>query len=152
MTETITHPPTAHPPTVLLPTDSAPSPGVQLIQRVYDAFATHDFAALPALFDPDVRIIQSADLPWGGQFEGLPGAVAFFTGLLRHIDTAVEVTALIDAGEHVIEVGRTRGTARASGRALDVAEVHVYTIRDGKVLQMQAFVHHPDMLAALLPQ
>jgi ketosteroid isomerase-like protein len=129
--------------------DRAPSANVRLIQRVYAAFEAHDFAALPALFDADVVIRQSSELPWGGEFRGLPGAVQFFTGLLESIDTAVEVAQLIDAGDAIVEVGRTRGVASRTGLRLDVAEAHVYTIADGKVTRMEAFVHHPDMLPSI---
>jgi len=49
----------------------------------------------------------------------------------------------------VVAVGRTRGIARATGQPFDVAAVHLWTLRDGKIAAVRAFVDHPTMLAAL---
>ena len=73
----------------------------------------------------------------------------FFSTLLAQIDTRVARSAVIAAGDHVVEVGRTQGSAHATGKPVDVAEVHVWTVRGGKVARMEAYVHHPDMLAVL---
>ncbi|HEY3724801.1 MAG TPA: hypothetical protein VGN59_15720 [Acidimicrobiia bacterium] len=51
--------------------------------------------------------------------------------------------------DRVVQRGRTAGTVRASGSTFDVAEVHVWTLRDGRVVAAELFIDTPAMLAAL---
>jgi ketosteroid isomerase-like protein len=125
------------------------SSDLDVIKRVYAAFETYDFGVIEEVFDPEVEIWQSELLPWGGRFTGHQGAVAFFSGLLSHVKTAVTVDQLIDAGDHVIEVGRTAGTAIATGASFDVPEIHVWRLREGKVISMHAYIETPAVLVAL---
>ena len=50
-----------------------------------------------------------------------------------------EPEQFIDAGEHVVVVGRFRGKA-TSGATLDAPFVHVNRMRNGKVVAFQNFV------------
>jgi ketosteroid isomerase-like protein len=61
----------------------------------------------------------------------------------------VEIDRLIVAGDTVVENGRTRGRALASGREFAIDETHVWQVRDGKVVSMHAYVDNAAMLAAL---
>ena len=48
-----------------------------------------------------------------------------------------------------MQVGRTAGTVNATGVEFDVDEVHVLTLRDGKVVRFAATIDTPAMLDAL---
>ncbi|GII29071.1 nuclear transport factor 2 family protein [Planotetraspora mira] len=122
---------------------------VEIIRRLYDAFETHDFNVIAELFDPDVEIYQSELLPWGGDYKGHDGAVTFFTGLLQHIDSKVTVEQIVEAGDRVVEVGRTVGTTTNGSVPFDVPEVHVWQVRDGRIVRMESYVDVPLMLKAL---
>ena len=45
--------------------------------------------------------------------------------------------------------GKTAGTVNATGAAFDVDELHLLTVRDGKVVRFEAYIDTPAMLAAL---
>ena len=122
---------------------------LQIIKRVYAAFEAKDFGVIEAVFAPDVEITQSDLVPWGGRFRGRPGAVEFFTGLLGHIDPRLTVEQIVDAGDHVLEIGRTAGRTVASGTPFDLPEIHIWRLRDEKVVSMQVYIDVPAMLAAL---
>ena len=92
---------------------------------MYDAFARRDGPAIFARLHPDVEFRQTELLPWGGHYRGHEAAREFFTRLREAIDSAVTVERLIDAGDHVVAIGRTRGRALASGTAFDVPIAHV---------------------------
>ncbi|WP_405140902.1 nuclear transport factor 2 family protein [Sphaerisporangium sp. NBC_01403] len=121
---------------------------VDIIKRVYDAFQTRDFGVIGELFDPQVEIHQSELLPWGGHFKGHEGAVAFFTELLRNIDPQLTVERLIDAGDHVVEIGRTAGLT-AAAVPFDLPEIHVWEFSGGKIVRMEIYIDTPAMLAHL---
>jgi ketosteroid isomerase-like protein len=125
------------------------STDLDVIKRIYTAFNTHDFGIIEEAFDPEIEIWQSELLPWGGRFTGHQGAVAFFTGLLSHVDSAVTVEQFIDAGDHVIEIGRTAGKVVATGASFDMPEIHVWGLQEGKAVSMHAYIDHPAMLAAI---
>ncbi len=122
---------------------------VQVIQGLYAAFARRDIDAVFARFHDEITVRQSDELPWGGTYKGKDEAMRFFGTLTSHIDTQVDIDRLIKAGDAVVEVGRTRGRSIATGRDFTIDEVHVWRIRDGKVLSMDAFVDNAEMLAAL---
>lgn len=120
-----------------------------VVLDVYDAFARADAEAVLALFDEDVEIRQSEEVPWGGTYRGHEEALRFFGTLAAHIETRVEIERLIVAGDTVVENGRTCGRARGSGRTFAIDETHVWRVREGKILSMHAYVDNAAMLAAL---
>ncbi|WP_327141028.1 nuclear transport factor 2 family protein [Nocardia sp. NBC_01327] len=126
-----------------------PHPNLDVIAQVYQAFDTQDFTVIPRLFDPDIRIEQAAELPWGGRYYGHQGAVEFFTTLLGAIDSKVSREHLFTAGADVVQVGRTTGTTRSGGIAFDIPEVHVWKLSEGRVVGYSAYIDTPAMLAAL---
>jgi uncharacterized protein len=126
-----------------------PDDNLATIRRVYDALAARDASAIQEVFAPDVTIRQNPELPWGGEYEGHDGAFTFFLTLVEHIESQVTTESLFTAGDHVVQTGRTRGTVRANGASFDIPEVHVWELRDGKVVRYQVYIDTPAMLEAL---
>ena len=85
----------------------------------------------------------------GWAFPGHAGVREFFERLRNAIDSAVTVERFIEAGDHMAVAGRTRGHTRSGGTAFDVAIVHVWTVRDGRVSRFEAYNETPPMRAAL---
>jgi uncharacterized protein len=127
----------------------AEHPNVEQIRRLYDAFAALDLDAIVAIVDPDVEISQTDELPWGGTFHGHAGLAEFFGKLREHITSTVTHAAVYAAGDRVVQAGRTAGTVNATGTTFDIDEVHLFTLRDGKVVRFEAFIDTPAMVAAL---
>jgi ketosteroid isomerase-like protein len=122
---------------------------IATVQRVYEAFKTRDTNAIQEVFAPDIKIAQSAELPWGGEYEGHDGAFTFFLTLLEHIDSQVTTESLFAAGDHVVQTGRTRGKVLANGATFDISEVHLWELREGKIVRYQVYIDTPAMLEAL---
>jgi ketosteroid isomerase-like protein len=122
---------------------------IETVRAIYAAMAARDLPRLLELLDPTVVITQDARLPWGGRHEGHDGFGAFALTLSGAIDSAVTTDAMFSADGDVIQVGRTRGTTRASGTAFDIPEVHRWTIRDGRAVAAHFSIDTPTMLDAL---
>jgi hypothetical protein len=122
---------------------------VAIVQAIYAAMAERDITALVALLDPEVVITQDPALPWGGRHVGHDGFARFGLTLTGTIDSAVTTDAVFRADGDVVQVGRTRGTVRASGAPFDVAEVHRWTIRAGRAVAAHFSIDTDAMLAAL---
>jgi len=122
---------------------------IATVQRVYNAFTTRDAGVLQELLAPDIKISQSPELPWGGEYESHDGAFTFLLKLVEHIESQVTTDSMFAAGNHVVQTGRTRGKVLANGATFDVPEVHVWELRDGKVVRFQVYIDTPAMLEAL---
>ena len=119
------------------------------VQRTYAALAARDTEGMLALLDPAVRVRQSDALPWGGTYDGREGFLRFFAGVHQHLDSAVTIERIVEAGDQVAVVGRTRGTVRANGAAFDLALVHVYDLRGGRIVGADLLIDTPAMLDRL---
>jgi ketosteroid isomerase-like protein len=122
---------------------------MQTVQELYDAFARRDFLEVFGLLSPDIEILQSQELPWGGLYRGHDGARQLFAKLGSHINSTLDIERLIDAEEHVVAIGWTHGTVNATGASYRVPFAHVWRVRDGLVIQTQFFIDNPNMLEAL---
>ncbi len=122
---------------------------IEVIKRIYEAFARQDLEGVLALVDTECVVTQDASLPWGGRYVGHDGVSTFAFALMESSDSAVIVESLFEADGRVIQCGRSRGTVRANGKVFDVPEVHIWTVKDGKVLAAHFAIDTPAMLAAL---
>ena len=120
-----------------------------LVQELYEAFARRDVPAVLARLHPEVELQQTALVPWGGRYRGHAGAREFFGRVAATIDSAVSIERFIDADDHVAAVGRTRGRTRERGVAFDLAVVHVWTVRDGRITRLEVYIDTPAMQEAL---
>ena len=122
---------------------------VEVVRRMYEAFAATDLETILAVTDPGIEVVQTPLLPWGGEFHGQEGLGEFFGKLTGAISSRVTIHNVFAAGDQVVQVGRTAGTVNATGAEFDVDEVHVLTLRDGKVVRFAATIDTPAMLDAL---
>jgi len=122
---------------------------VETIKELYAAFEQRDEKRIVPLFSPEIEIVQSAELPWGGHYRGHTGLAEFLKKLLGHVDSRVVIEKFIDAGEHVVAIGSTIGKTRATNIEFDVPVVHVWTVREGRIVRFQPFIDNATMLAAL---
>lgn len=126
--------------------DTAP---VQTVEALYEAFRRRDLPAIFELLSPDIEVIQSDQLPWGGHFRGHDGARRFFGLLGSHLDSKLSLERLIDSGDHVAAVGWTEGTVKATHASYRVPLVHVWQVRNGRITRAQFFIDHPTMRKAI---
>ena len=114
----------------------------ETINAAYAAFGRNDPSVLFGAMDPAITWNEAEGYPLasGNPYVG-PQAVGdgVFGNLLAAIDnfTAVPDT-IIDGGDHVVVVGRYRGTFK-SGAPLDAQYCHVYGFRDGKAVTFQQY-------------
>jgi ketosteroid isomerase-like protein len=123
---------------------------IHVVRSLYAAFFRRDFVAIAQLVAPDLEISQSSELPWGGTYRGIDGLQQFFGKLTSHLDnSALPIERFLDAGDHVVVIGRTQGTVRATQKPFDVPLAHVWQIKEGRAVRFAPFIDHPTMLASL---
>jgi uncharacterized protein len=125
------------------------SPAVLVVKEIYEAFSRRDVAKAFSYFAPDIEMVQTPALPWGGTYHGHDGARQFFERLTQRINSKVTIERIIDAIEHVVVIGRTAGQVNATGISYDVPLAHVWSVREGRVWRVEFHIDTPLMLEAL---
>jgi ketosteroid isomerase-like protein len=122
---------------------------IEVVRAIYEAFASKDIEAILALMHPEIVVVQDPALPWGGRHVGHDGLGTFMLALVGSIDSAVTIENMFQAGDSVVQHGRTAGTVRATGVAFDIAECHIWRVVDGLAVDAQYFIDSAAMLDAL---
>jgi ketosteroid isomerase-like protein len=122
---------------------------LDVVKGTYEAFGRRDLPAILARFSPDIEIVQSDELPWGGRYRGHDGARQFLGKLTAAIASTLEIERLLSAGDQVVAIGWTMGKVNRTGASYRVPIAHVWKIRAGLVVEVQFLIDNPTMLAAL---
>ena len=115
----------------------------EIIQELYQSFASGDVPAVTAKFDDDITWIEADGFPLAGTYIG-PQAVVenVFMRLSEFSDNwAVVVDRFIADGDTVIADGKYTWNHKESGEPCEVRMAHVWTLAEGKAT---AFLQHVD--------
>jgi ketosteroid isomerase-like protein len=124
---------------------------VELVEKAYAGFSRGDIAAILDLLAPDVKwtLEGPAVVPYTGTFVGPAEVAKFFAGIAAtQTNTKLTVSEFIAQGEKVVGVGRYSSVVVATGRKIDSAVAHVFTIQDGKITRFLDFGDTAQMLEA----
>jgi ketosteroid isomerase-like protein len=115
---------------------------IQTVRSAYEAFNRQDIPAVLATYDPAIEWTEAGGgrAP-SGTFRG-PEAVAshvFATVPANFEEFRATPERFIDAGEHVVVIGRFHGKAK-SGATLDAPFVHVQRMRNGRIIKFENYV------------
>ena len=124
----------------------------EIATRSYRAFARDDLDAELADMHPEIEWHQAQGLPHGGLYQGLDEVRRnVFDPLDRDWwqEFVVEPEEFLESGAQVVVLGRYRGVAKETGKALDVPFVHVWTFRDGLAVRFRQFLDTAGWVEAL---
>jgi ketosteroid isomerase-like protein len=125
---------------------------VAIIRNIYKAFAAGDVAAVLGAMSPDLIWREAENFPYADRnpYHG-PEAVAagvFARCVGEWNGFAVQMNDLIDGGDRVVALGRYSGAHKATGRQMNPQAVHVWTLKDGKVIGFQQYIDTLDVARA----
>ncbi len=123
-----------------------------VVRRSYEAFARGDLDAVVADMDDAIEWQQAQGLPHGGTYRTLADVrTNVFDPLDRDwwSDFTAVPSEFIDAGDEVVVLGRYRGIAKQTGKALDVPFVHIWSLRAGKAWRFRQFLDTAGWVEAL---
>lgn len=122
---------------------------VDILRAIYERWGRGDFWT-PEVFDPDVEVVWSADIPGVGTYHGLAGLTE---GMLDFLEAweSVGWTAdeLIDVGDRVVVLATARGRGKGSGVEAETKFAHVWTMRAGKATKIAAYTDRAEALKAV---
>ena len=122
---------------------------VELVLRANAAANGGDYAAAAAVWHPDAELGDLAHAVDTEQMvKGRDAVLALWSQWRETFDEfRAEIEETIDCGTHVVCVTRWVGRGSASGVTVDVSQVDVYEVRDGKIVR--ATLAYPDKATAL---
>jgi ketosteroid isomerase-like protein len=113
---------------------------VEKVLRAYDAWNRRDFEALAAFLADDMEIVPVLDLPDMPPFTGREGAERFWASSVTTWETFVFTPLAFEPhGDRLLVEVRANARARGSGIELEEHMAHLYTLRDGEIVRLQAF-------------
>ena len=123
----------------------------QLVLSLYEAFRRGDTQYILDRCTDDVEWITEGPnaIPYVGRYLGKAEVASFFEALAStQTDPNVTTDKVIAQGNLVAVVGRYATTVKATGKRVDSALVHIYTLKDGKVSQFLDFFDTAAFAAA----
>jgi ketosteroid isomerase-like protein len=114
----------------------------QLVMQAYGLYAQGDIKGVLMLCDericwvsPDIERV-----PFSGTYNGHYEVADFFSRMAEHLDTLQFAPRdVIAEGDKVVVTGDARWQVKATGVEFGTAWVHVFTVRDGKVVRFEQY-------------
>jgi ketosteroid isomerase-like protein len=113
----------------------AEHPNVALLRKGYEAFATGDMETMASILSEDVVWHATGRNVFSGDYKGVEETLTYFGKLVERTGGTFKAdmhTVLAD-DDHA--VGMHHDTAERDGKRLDVNEVLVMHVRDGKIFE-----------------
>ncbi len=129
---------------------------VEIVKQGYAAFQRGDIQTILNLCSDDVEIrhpMSTAIWPWAGKRRGRTQLAEFFAGLAEVGEfERFEPQEFIAQGNKVVVVVFERVRIKATGHAVDNNFVTVFTLSDGKVVQLCFYEDMAPFIAAIRGQ
>jgi hypothetical protein len=126
------------------------SRNVGVVRGFNDALAQGDMGGMLDFLDPQLEWRAPESVPWGGTFHGREGFREFVGKLLdQPVEFRREMLEYLDAGERIVVLLRQMGRRKGSDTEYDVPEVHIWTIRDSKIVDFEGSFDTATVLRTL---
>jgi ketosteroid isomerase-like protein len=117
------------------------SANVEVVERFENAFVRGDTDEVMSLVDEDVVVHEAASLPYPGDHHGHDGFLRLVGAFNRvwEITSPLDLTFLDAGDERVVVIVGYDVVARATGTPLRLGMVEVYTVRDGRIVDLDIY-------------
>jgi ketosteroid isomerase-like protein len=123
---------------------------VEVVRRIYNAWAAGDFRAGIDDLDPHVMLVVRQDFPEFGVFPGIDGVRTLMRRFLdQWEEISIEAKQLRAVGDTVLATVVQHGKGRASGIEGDIHYFQLFTFRGGKIVRMESVMGEAEALEAL---
>ena len=125
---------------------------LDVVRRGYEAFGHGDIETLLSLFDEQIEWVTPgpAELATSGRRTGRQQVAEFFTVLSEMLEIQrFEPKQFIAQGDLVVVLGDDTSAVKATGKVLEGAWAHVFTLKNGKVTQFQEYMDTAELVAEL---
>lgn len=125
---------------------------LDVIQRGYEAFGRGDINAMLESFDEEITWVTPGprELATSGNRTGRQAVAQFFAAVNDIFDIQrFEPREFIAQGDRVIVLGSETARVRTTGKVVELDWVHVFAMRNRKVIAFQEFFDTAAVVAAM---
>ena len=125
---------------------------LDVVRRRQRAFSRGDLDGLLSLFDENIEWTSPGpvELPIAGTRKGKQQVAQFFAALDQLLEMQrFEPRTFLADGDRVVVLGDDTARVKATGKTLDGAWAHVFTLKDGKVVSMTEYTDTSALVAEL---
>ena len=120
---------------------------IAALRSAYAAFNRGDMDAAVQSLDPHIEWIEPAEFPGGGTYHGREEAKRYLTqSRAAWAEVASEPERFTTAGNRIVVFVHARVRPKDGTPWQDVRLADVYTVREGKTIQMRAFADRQEAL------
>ena len=123
---------------------------LEIVKQAYIYLNEKDIANYFSLMSPNVEFYQTEELPWGGYYRGFDESKVFFSKFSPLIDSTVELSHYIQAGDRIVAIGNTSGVAKQTGKKFTCNLAHVWTVKEGTIVRLEVYIDTDVIKAALV--
>jgi uncharacterized protein len=117
------------------------------LREAYAAFNRGDIDSALKPFDSRIEWSEPAEFPGGGTYHGLDGVKRYLTQSKAGIaEGTSEPEQFVVVGNRVVVLVHVRVRRKGSDAWHEVRIADVYTVEDGKAIQMKAFADQQEAL------
>lgn len=126
---------------------------VDVVKGVYEGFGRGDTPAVLGVWAEDLEWHETEGMPYGGLNRGRDTVVQKVLGpLMEDVpDFKIVPEEFIASGNSVASIVRYTGTAKATGKQLDLQVAHVWEVRDGKITRFRQYADTVKFLEVVRP-
>jgi ketosteroid isomerase-like protein len=124
---------------------------IAVIQQAFACFGQGDVPGILNTLADDVawHVAPVDNVPYTGTRNGHAGAAEFFSLMAQCEDTLqFEPRDFIAQGDHVVVRGQYAGRVKETGREYTTFFIHVFTVRDGKIVSFDEYTDTAAIAAA----
>jgi ketosteroid isomerase-like protein len=124
---------------------------VEIMRRVWDAYAKLDIETILSLTDPQAEFVTTHFAGWPEEevYRGLDGVRRFFEqwlGVWETFDAGVD--EFLDLGDRVLVLCWQRGKGGESGVPAEMQFASIFTLREGRIVYVDNFSDREQALEA----
>ena len=114
---------------------------VEITRGMAEAFNAGGLDAARQYYHPQIEWHEDPSFPEAGVYRGIEEVIAYNREFVSQFeDLRYEGEELTAAGEHVVARMRITGTGKTSGAGFDLSAWWAFTIRDGQVVRVYAYL------------
>jgi ketosteroid isomerase-like protein len=123
---------------------------VKTLRDAYEALNQGDIERALAVLDENAEWCEHSDLPEAGLYRGRAAIRSFLESFLESWENFTQETEDVRAGEEcVLILLRSRSRGKGSGIAVEAQYAHLWTMRDGRGLRVDAYFDREEALSAM---
>jgi uncharacterized protein len=124
---------------------------VDTVRRFMAATGAERLDERRSLLHDDFVVHEAGGLPFSGDYYGSQGFFELLTRMSDLLDLTPGPIATDALGDDAVAARfRLTFTSRASGKSVEMGLVEIYTVRDGRIAELDVYYKDPAAVAALL--